>query len=206
MNTHKSTVAAITLSLLALFSTTVFAQAETPRPQIAPSYELTLQVVVGSNDAGQGTGLPAELRAVAAQIKTSFGFTNYRLDNTFLGRVGTSGSFEYKSVSNTMGTGVDSDTPTFLEWTLGGLRTSTNDKGRMIFQAEPFRFGARVPVRIATPVGDTGRIASNVAYEAVGVTVNRVSLSENTPTLIGTLSLPKTAGTIFLVLTIKPTE
>ncbi|MEP6849589.1 MAG: hypothetical protein ABI999_12095, partial [Acidobacteriota bacterium] len=105
-----------------------------------------------------------------------------------------------------IGTGVDSDTPTFLEWSLGGLRTSTNDKGRMIFQAEPFRFGARVPVRGTNMIGDGGKLASITNYESIGVTVNRVSLSENTPTLIGTLSLPKTAGTIFLVLTIKPTE
>jgi len=43
-------------------------------------------------------------------------------------------------------------------------------------------------------------------YEAVGLNMNRVSLPENKPTLIGTLSLPKTTGTMFLVLTVRPTE
>jgi len=203
MRIQRSTVAAISLSFLVLFSTAVFAQTEPQRPPIVPSSEATLQLIVGSNDAAQSGNLPAELRAVASRIKSDFGFTSYRLDNTFVGRIGGIGNFEYRSVSNTIGTGADSDSPSFLEWNLG-LRNSANENGRMTFQVDSFRFGAKIPVKVSTMVGDAGKIVSNTVYENVGVSISRVSLPENTPTLIGTLSLPKTAGTIFLVLTIKP--
>jgi hypothetical protein len=42
-----------------------------------------------------------------------------------------------------------------------------------------------------------------INYEAVGISMNLIGLPANTPTLIGTISLPKTAGTIFLVATVK---
>jgi len=88
--------------------------------------------------------LPTGLRGLTGQLRANFPFPNYRLDSTYVGRLGGSGTFEYKSISNTIGSGPDSDTPTFLEWTLGNLRTSSD--GKTMYQAEPFRFGARVPV------------------------------------------------------------
>lgn len=193
------------LSIVIIAAAGLYAQPEGARPpQIAPSYEVMLQVLVGSNDAADSSGLSPNLRAVSGQLKSNFGFSNYRLDNTFVGRVGTNGTFEYKSVSNTIGTGVDSETPTFLEWTLGTLRSSANEKGQTTFQAEPFRFGARVPVRVSSYTDNGGKSVATVNYESIGLNVNRVSLLENIPTLIGTISLPKTAGTLFLVLTVKP--
>ena len=194
------------LAVIFLAGVNIYAQTDAAKTQVPPSYEVVLQVLVGSNDAGDGTGLSPNLRPVYAQLKTNFGFSSYRLDNTFIGRIGTNGTFEYKSVSNTVGAGADSESPTFLEWTLGGLKNAMNDKGQTAFQAEPFRFGARVPVRVSTYTDNTGKAVGNVSYESIGLTVNRVSLLENTPTLIGTLSLPKTAGTIFLILTVRSAQ
>ncbi len=51
-----------------------------------------------------------------------------------------------------------------------------------------------------------GQVIDIINYESVGLTMNRTSLGENKPTLIGTLSLPKTSGTLFLILTIKAVE
>jgi len=196
----QAIVVAVTLLLIV---TGASAQIGPPRPPIEPSVEAVLQVIIGSNDSADGN-LPAGLRVLTGQLRANFPFPNYRLDSTYVGRLGGSGTFEYKSISNTIGSGPDSDTPTFLEWTLGNLRTSSD--GKTIYQAEPFRFGARVPVRISSFKDEGGKVLSNVNYEAVGLTVNRVSLAANTPTLIGTISLPKTAGTLFLVLTVRPAE
>lgn len=201
MKTHRTL---LLFAAILLAGGTVLAQNNPNPTQVAASYEVMLQVVVGSNGSAEGSSLTPNLRGLSDQLRSNFGFANYRLDNTFVGRVGTSGTFEYKSISNTVGAGADSETPSFLEWTLGGLRSSINDKGEAVFQAEPFRFGARVPVRISTFKDDSGKAISNINYEAIGLTVNRVSLRENAPTLIGTLSLPKTAGTVFLILTVKP--
>jgi hypothetical protein len=191
------------IAAILLAGISLYAQSGPNVPPIEPSYEVKLQVIVGSNEAGQNN-LPSNLRGgIAEQLRSNFGFPDYHLDSTFVGRIGTNGTFEYKSVSNTVG--ADSETPTFLEWTLGTLRTAANEKGQTAFQAQPFRFGARVPIKVST-FTESGKTISNTSYESVGLTVNRVSLAENTPTLIGTLSLPKTAGTLFLVLTVKPAQ
>ena len=195
----------LTICLLAVFlfgGLTAFAQG--PNPKFESSYEVVLQLVVGSNEGGEGTALPANLRGMSGQLKSNFGFSNYRLDNTFVGRIAANGTFEYKSVSNSFGSGVDAETPSFLEWTLGRLISSTDDKGQAAVMAQPFRFGAKVPVKVSTLVDGGTKTVSNTSYESIGLTVNQVSLAQNTPTLIGSLSLPKTAGTIFLVLTVKP--
>ena len=195
----------LTICLLAVFlfgGLTAFAQG--PNPKFESSYEVVLQLVVGSNEGGEGTALPANLRGMSGQLKSNFGFSNYRLDNTFVGRIAANGTFEYKSVSNSFGSGVDAETPSFLEWTLGRLISSTDDKGQAAVMAQPFRFGAKVPVKVSTLVDGGTKTVSNTSYESIGLTVNQVSLAQNAPTLIGSLSLPKTAGTIFLVLTVRP--
>jgi hypothetical protein len=51
---------------------------------------------------------------------------------------------------------------------------------------------------------ENGKASDVVNYESVGLVVNRLAIPENRPTMIGTISLPKTSGTVFLVLTVKP--
>ena len=162
------------------------------------NYRVSLQFVMGSNEGSKG-GLPAGLAAIARELKSDFGFSNYRVAGTLLGRVGSNGNYEYKSISNIFGMEAASSMPTFLEWTLQGLHGVTTAKGPAL-EGATFRFGARVP--ISTPREEGGK-AMNVNYENVGVTAQRFGLSENTPTLVGTLSLPNTPGTVFLVVTAR---
>ena len=191
------------LSILLLGCLTAFAQGNAG-PKIESSYEVVLQLIVGSNEAVEGVALPPNLRSVSSQLKNNFGFANYRLENTFVGRIAANGTFDYRSVSNSFGSGVDTETPSFLEWTLGRLQSSVDDKGQASIQAQPFRFGAKVPIKVSSLADGGTKTIANITYEPIGLTVNQVSLAQNTPTLIGTLSLPKTAGTIFLVLTVRP--
>ncbi|HEX8638691.1 MAG TPA: hypothetical protein VF692_11550, partial [Pyrinomonadaceae bacterium] len=76
--------------------TASFAQPET-RAQAEPSYEVVLQVLVGTNEAGQKAAAPANLSAVTKKINNNFAFSNYRLSNTYVSRVANTGSIEYKS-------------------------------------------------------------------------------------------------------------
>ncbi len=173
-----------------------FGQGEKPGE---PSYQVSLQFVMGSNDGGKSE-LPANLAAIAKELKSDFGFTNYRIAGTLLGRVGANGNYEYKSVSNILGMESASSTPTFLEWTIAGLHGVNSEKGRSL-EGSAFRFGARVPVVASHEDGKP-----SVNYEPVGITAMRFGFAENTPTLIGTLSLPNTPGTVFLVLTARAAE
>ena len=198
MNLTKYAFCLLVFPLLFLSATfSASAQADLSQ-QLEPSFEVALQVVIGSNESASRGDLPASLSAISKQLKGNFSFSNYRLANTFLGRVSNTGTVEYKSVSNILGQETDAESPTFFEWSMGNFRAMQNG-----FQARGFRFGARVPVRTGTVKDAAGVAGPLINYEGVGVTMSTIGLPANTPTLIGTISLPKTAGTIFLVATVR---
>jgi hypothetical protein len=190
IQTRSLKIVVFVASLIALLAFSAAAQQTDPDR----NYDITLQLVIGSNDAGPKNEIPANLAPITKQIRSSFDFSSYRLASTFLGRVATNGHFEYNSVASIDGKDMSSTVPTLLEWSLRDLHPSAGGRG---LQATSFRFGAKVPI----VVGDAGK--QSVNYEGIGVNINRVGLSENTPTLIGTLHLPGTSGTIFLVMTIR---
>ena len=202
MNKSGRSFSVLAVALFTLLSvSTVAAQAYDPNQKVEPSYEVALHVVIGSNEAGNRTDLPASLSSITKHLRTNFAFSNYRLANVFLGRIANTGNIEYKSVSNILGQESDPESQTFLEWSLGNFRVMQNG-----FQARSFRFGARVPVRMGSTRDEAGRVNPVINYESVGLTMNMIGLPMNTPTLVGTISLPKTTGTIFLVATIKSPE
>lgn len=178
-----------------LFVTATLAQTDA-KAQPDSNYQAVLQVILGSSDADQGPGLPKNLSGVSTQLKSNFNFTNYKLVNTYLGRIADTGTLEYKSMANIYGQEQESETPSFLDWRLAGFRRVNDTPGRGVFQVQAFRFGARVPLKMQTVVN----------YESLGLSLDKLSVSENSPTLIGTLSLPRTTGTVFLVLTVKSLE
>jgi hypothetical protein len=186
----------LTLFFLASISSS-HAQSNTVE-QLEPSYEVALHVVIGSNEPVAGVNLPAGLAGISKHLKGNFAFSNYRLANTFLGRISNTGNIEYKSVSNILGQETDAESQTFLDWSMANFRVVPNG-----FQARSFRFGARVPVKVGSVKDSTGVVNPVINYESIGLSMNVIGLPANTPTLIGTISLPKTTGTIFLVATIR---
>ena len=61
-----------------------------------------------------------------------------------------------------------------------------------------------MPLVTSRVTGEGGKTIPVTNYESVGLTLQRISIAEGTPTLIGTISLPRTTGTVFLVLTVRP--
>jgi len=204
MNQPSKILSLLSSLLIVLFgASTFFGQADA-KTQADPSYEAVLQVILGVNDASARGDMPQSLSAISKQLRDNYSFPNYRLANTFIGRITNNGTLEYKSVSDIFGQPSEQDAPIFLEWTLGRLQGMPGPGGQPVLNAQPFRFGARVPVRIGARTAE-GKTNDVINYEGVGLTMNRVSFPENKPTLIGTLALPKTTGMMFLVLTVKPT-
>ena len=147
------------------------ASAQSEPAQLDPSYEISLHVVVGSNDNAARTDLPASMSTVAKQLKSNFSFNSYRVGNTFIGRVANTGNIEYKSVSNILGQELEQDSQTFLEWSLNNFRVLPNG-----FQARNFRFGARVPVRTGSTRDETGKAIPIINYEAIGLNIGVLGL------------------------------
>ena len=179
---------------------TALGQVET-KTQPDRDYELALQVVIGSNEAGGSQQLPSSLSNISKQLRSNFAFSNYRMANSFVGRVSGNGDFEYKSVSNEFGQEAEGMPQSFLEWSIRGLRVTADG-----VQPQAFRFGARLPVRVTNARDETGKTSAVYNYESIGLNITRVGLQENVPTLLGSLSLPKTNGTLFLVLTVSPVK
>lgn len=205
MNRSKFIFSTTVSLLLCLFLfTAAYSQAPARAPG-DPSYDIFLQVVVGSNEPGDRAELPANLSNLSRQLRATFGFSNYRLATTFIGRIGNEGNFEYKSVANIFGEETEGEFQTFSEYSLSNFRQLAEPRSDAAFQIGTFRFGAKIPVRMGSPIKDENgkALPSVVAYEPIGITATRLAIPENTPTLMGTLLLPKTRGTVFLVLTVK---
>jgi hypothetical protein len=191
--------AAAAVFAIGLCLTLSVAAQQQPSPVQDTNYDVTLQLVIGSNEPSSKTELPSNLGTVASAMRSNFAFANYRLASTFVGRLANNGAFQYNSVANIEGKDLSSSVPTFLDWSLADLAAVPGTRN---LRAQAFKFGARVPVY----VGDASKGQQAVNYEQIGVTLVRVGLNQNVPTLIGTLHLPGTSGTIFLVMTIRPTE
>jgi hypothetical protein len=166
---------------------------QAPAAASGQSYDVVLQVLVGS-DTPQSADFPKELAAVTRDLRARYQHAGYRIANTFLGRVAENGNLEYKSVTNLVRKET-AESPTFLDWSLA--RLSSPDEGKVL-HADAFRFGARIPLHLGGP-------GTTLSYETIGLNVNRLAIAPRTPTLLGTLDLPDTAGTMFLVVTVKPT-
>jgi hypothetical protein len=192
----------IFLLLLALSATGVWAQ-EKKEPQVYPSYEIVLQLLVASNNAGEKAALPPALSGVVKKLKINYSFSEYHLATTFLQR--SSGSVEYKSLLSDFTGLKDNTAPVFSDWSLRNLRSIPQANGRNTIQIELFRFGARVPV-VTNIKDENGKLAPGVNYEAIGISTIGLSFSENEPTVVGSLATSKPDELMFLVLTVKPAE
>ena len=182
----------------------LFCSAVLNAQQIESSYDLSLQLVIGSDENSQRGELPAELSNISKELKTGFKFSDYRLGATFLGRISNNGSFDYRSIWNIVGQ--ESSPQSFVEWSTTNMKAMPNSTGKAGFQAQSFRFGARVPI-VTSGVKDESNTTTQVYnYEQIGFTVSKIGLLENTPTLVGSLTLPGTRGTIFLILTIRAAD
>jgi hypothetical protein len=199
MSLQKRIFTLLIFSLLFLTAViSVSAQTDQTKPAEA-TYEAVLHVLIAGGQAGES--LPSSLGAVSREIRTEFGSANLRIINTYFGRLSNTGSLEYKGVSNAYAPESMPGSPSFLDWRLNGVRSVQNAAGQPAYHLQAFRFGARVPVKVAFLQDE--KAAAPINYEAIGLTVDRLSVRENVPTLIGTLTQPRTDGTLFLVLTVR---
>ncbi|MCA1608511.1 MAG: hypothetical protein LC730_03505 [Acidobacteria bacterium] len=183
---------------IAVVSTAIAQTETTSQPDV--SYEAVLQLVSSTSGDPRGTELPQSLSGLSRRLKDDFGASSFRLSNTLIGRVANNGTVEYKSVSALADQ--TSAQPTFLDWSLVGLKRA--ETGDQLLHAQSFRFGARVPITTARIKAADGGSSDVTNYEHIGLTVNRLSVPLNKPTLVGTLTLPGSASTLFLVLTVRP--
>ncbi len=168
---------------------------------VEPSYEVSLHLLMGSNEAGARSDVPSNLNPIAQQLKAKVGYSNFRLAGNIIGRMANQGSFEYKSYSDLFGE--DPKFRSFIELSLRDLRPGGVDGA---FKFDTLRFGARIPVIIGYRKDESGKDQPAVNYEQIGLTSGKLGVYQNVPTLIGTLDVPSGSEMIFLIMTLKPLD
>jgi hypothetical protein len=179
------------------------------RDRADTNYEVRLHLLVASNDAAEGSGLPTELQPIISQLRSSLPFRNYVVGATFINRVRDGGNLEVKGVSNSFLTNPafsNPSIPQFFDFSLGRVRAEADGQGRDVIQISSFRFGARVPIQTATTGTADGKGGFPIInYEPVGLTTT-ISMREGAPILVGTLPTNRTDQIMVLAAQIKRTD
>lgn len=187
-------------------SIVLLAAAQVGYSQVAePNYEIALQMILGSNDAAGKPDLPGNLNKLSQDFTKRFGYSNYRLAGTMVGRLTAAGHYSYKSLSPLFSQTSDYRSQSFLEWGVQQLGAAAGTRGNQ-FTFKSFHFGAKVPVVTGMVKDQAGKEQSVVNYESVGVTAQKIAVPENSPTLVATINLPGGSDTIFLIMTVRPVE
>ncbi len=195
MNQPKKSFLLIAFFVFCLGLTNALAQTPIAKSS-EPSFDIILQTVVASNDAGVKSEVTPSLSGIVKKLKTDFPFSNYRLTSTAFQRISNRGGGDSRSVSYI----TEKNLAVFSEWTINNLESSIDDKGQETLQIQNFKFGQRIPIIGAN---DTG---NNIfVYEQIGLTA-KFSLPKNTPTIVGSLTTTKPDELMFLILTVKSAE
>jgi hypothetical protein len=180
------------------------AQAAQSRPAI--NYDVQLYLLVASNQATPHSEVPQAAEAMLKQLKTVLPFNDYHLALTFLNRVQEGGNLEYSALGGTPLAGAQNSpgSPTFVQFSLGAIKTATNAAGQPVVQVSSFRFGLKVPIQTATVSGGENNKAGYpvIQYQDTGI-VTQLSVREDMPTVVGTLSSNKPDEAFVLLMTIR---
>lgn len=168
--------------------------------QSEPNLEITLYLIVSGDAAGGDGSMPARLIEISRQLESSFGTARYRVADIHMGRTSGNGVIDSKSVSTISGKGRLGESPSFIEWHLGRPKLAVDSNSRSI-TIDSFRFGIRMPVRHrSVGIENDGSV---VSYERLGITTSKLKVEQAVPTLVGTITLPQSAGSLFLVIVVS---
>jgi hypothetical protein len=191
---HRSTWRNLSLvSLIVLSLLTLTAGAQVPAPQA--SYTVKMNLIFGSDSDPGGKELSGELSSLRTRLAADYGFKNFRVLDHQENRVSGTGATEVKGMTRMVNAATEGDGPTFLEWVTRMGQSPTAGMALL----EHFRLGIRLPVRSRTGNG----VAAAVAYEGIGVTVNRLNLRLGEPSVVGSFQVPNREGTLFIVLRVE---
>lgn len=187
-----------TIAVLSLFclasSANSFAQQDAAK-QAAPNYKIYLDTIIATNNAGDNKKLSASLSNALRDVKSD-AFSDYYLFSNSFERIGVGGQVTHNSFYDSLGQRKIDKYSVYSSWTLGKLKEFSDEKERNVIQFDNFTYQARVPNQTATVV----------SFEDIRLYISNFNVPQNTPTLIGSLSIPKSDEMLYFVLTVKPAE
>lgn len=199
---NKSKIFLLTIFVFFVGLSGVHAQNEGER-QAHPNREIVLNVLVGSNSSAGKANLPASLANVTKKLGSMYSFANYRVAMTYFERVANGGTLSYSGIADNFLQNQNMERPVFLDWSLNGMQILPNAGNQTVAQFNNFHFGMRIPIVTGNYKTESGQTGPIINYERTGLTIQRFNVPENNPTVIGTIMLPKTEETVFLVLAVN---
>lgn len=169
------------------------------------NYDVQIYLMVASNDAAsQRVDLPQPLEGVVRGLRTTLPFNNYRLAATFLNRVTNGSNLQFNGVAGSLFTASPvPSSPTFYEFVLEGINAGPSAAGQPLVQINRFKFTMRLPLVTSSIQSPNGTTVPVINYEPTGINT-RVSISEATPTLVGTMTTGRTDESYIVVVNIRP--
>lgn len=162
--------------------------------------EVQLQLIVASNGAGEGAKLPPQFDATVRQLRNSLPFNNYRWAATFISRVSNGANSSTKGIAGPLlgTTPANSGTPSFYELQLTDVNLVAGGTGQALVHFR-LHFGARLPVIAGS---NTSNSPAAINYEGTGIST-ALSIKENEPVVVGTMSLGPSNEMLVLVISVK---
>ena len=194
---------AVVLFVLASTSTIALGQGSKPPTAAVRNLDVQLHLLLASNEAGEKGNLPQSLDPIIRQLKSSLSFSNYRLATNFVNRVKDGGTLESRGLiaSNIFLPAVNNPVPpTAYEFTLAKMKL---DDDLTNIDIPRFRFGLSIPV-ITGVIRGEGNAPATPAINYQPASINtEISLTEGTPTVVGTMNTTRSDQMLILVITVK---
>ena len=190
----KRPISLVTISLFLCLS--IFAQSENVVADGQPRQDLraVLYFLIGNDNTTAGGELPKELTEAAKEIKSGWNHRSLVLAGRQMVKAEAPGTFKSR-ISIDLGNDGNARIPTsFLDWATS-LRSAEGNQVRLGGST----FSIRTPIRIAK--AESGSDVFN--YETFSTSMSGLSVRKSEPTLIGSLSLPATGGTLFMVIKLE---
>jgi hypothetical protein len=184
-------------------STIVLSQGSKPPTAAVKNLDVQLHLLLASNDAGEKSNLPQSLDPIVRQLKSSLSFSNFRLATNFVNRVKDGGTLESRGLiaSNVFLPVTTNPVPqTAYEFTLTNIKL---DDDLTSVDIPRFRFGLSIPVITGMTHGE-GNVPATPAINYQPASINtEMTLTEGTPTVVGTMNTTRSDQMLILVITVK---
>jgi hypothetical protein len=166
--------------------------------------EIQLHLLVASNGAGgEAAKLPAMFEPAVRQLRSSLPYSNYRWAATFINRVSNGTSSSNRGVAGPLlgTTPPTSVTPSFYDWMLTDVRLVSGLNAAQLVRLR-LHFGARLPLRMGAADSASSNAVPVISYESTGIDTT-ISIRENEPMVIGTMSSGPSNEMLVLVISAK---
>ncbi|HEX8774980.1 MAG TPA: hypothetical protein VF735_15505 [Pyrinomonadaceae bacterium] len=166
--------------------------------------EVKLELIVASNSAGEGAKLPPQLDATIRQLRASLPYTHYRWAATFINRVSNGADSTTKGIAGPLlgTTPPTSSVPSFYDLVLTDVTLAPAGSQQKLVHFR-MHFGARLPIMAGSSASSSSSSGSQtVNYEGTGISTT-LSIPENEPVVVGTMSLGPTNEMLVLVVSVK---